>query len=101
MDRIVLLAREYGLHVIEDAAEGMGIKIDGVHVGTIGDIGVLSFNGNKVIKELYSRQNVNSFRALRREREREKEEVKADVMPRNKIQLDKEGNSNVCYLCTR
>ena len=49
MDRIVLLAREYGLHVIEDAAEGMGIKIDGVHVGTIGDIGVLSFNGNKIV----------------------------------------------------
>jgi len=49
IDSIVLLAREYGLHVIEDAAEGMGVKIDGVHVGTIGDIGVLSFNGNKIV----------------------------------------------------
>jgi perosamine synthetase len=47
--RIVNLARQYGLKVVEDAAEAMGVRYQGRHVGTFGDIGVLSFNGNKII----------------------------------------------------
>lgn len=49
MDRILELARTYHLKVVEDAAEGMGVRFRGRHVGTFGDVGVLSFNGNKII----------------------------------------------------
>ncbi len=49
MDRIMTLARQYRLRVVEDAAEAIGVKYAGRHVGTFGDVGVLSFNGNKVI----------------------------------------------------
>lgn len=43
------IASEYHLKLIEDAAEGMGSFVDGKHVGTLGDIGVFSFNGNKIM----------------------------------------------------
>lgn len=49
MDRLVELARGYGLQVVEDAAEAMGVRYRGSHVGTFGDIGIFSFNGNKII----------------------------------------------------
>lgn len=49
MDRLVELARRYGLNVVEDAAEAVGVRYRGRHAGTFGDIGVLSFNGNKVM----------------------------------------------------
>lgn len=49
IDRIVDLARRYRLLVVEDAAEAMGVRFQGHHVGTFGDVGVLSFNGNKII----------------------------------------------------
>ena len=49
MDQLVALAREYHLHVVEDAAEAMGVRYHGQHAGTFGDIGVLSFNGNKIM----------------------------------------------------
>ncbi|MBI4596932.1 MAG: LegC family aminotransferase [Candidatus Omnitrophica bacterium] len=49
MDRLMALAREYHLQVVEDAAEAMGVRYRGTHVGTFGDAGVLSFNGNKII----------------------------------------------------
>lgn len=43
------ICAEYQLCVIEDAAESLGSFYDGLHTGTIGDMGVLSFNGNKII----------------------------------------------------
>lgn len=43
------LADELDLKVIEDAAEGLGSFTSGQHVGTIGDVGILSFNGNKIL----------------------------------------------------
>ena len=43
------LAQEYGLALIEDAAESLGSYIDGKHSGTFGMFGTLSFNGNKTI----------------------------------------------------
>ena len=49
MDRIVELAHQYSLQVVEDAAEALGVRVQGRHVGTFGDIGVLSFNGNKIM----------------------------------------------------
>ncbi|RYE38564.1 MAG: aminotransferase class I/II-fold pyridoxal phosphate-dependent enzyme [Sphingobacteriales bacterium] len=49
MDRIQQVADEYGIPVIEDAAEALGSNIDGKAAGTFGIMGVLSFNGNKII----------------------------------------------------
>ncbi|MBI2058270.1 MAG: LegC family aminotransferase [Nitrospirae bacterium] len=49
MDRIMELAGDYGLRVVEDAAEAMGVLYEGRQAGTFGDAGVLSFNGNKVV----------------------------------------------------
>lgn len=43
------VADEFGLAVVEDAAESLGSFSDGVHTGLAGDIGVFSFNGNKTI----------------------------------------------------
>ncbi len=49
MDDIVEIAKRYGLTVIEDAAEAVGARYRQKPVGTFGDMGVFSFNGNKVI----------------------------------------------------
>lgn len=43
------VADEFGIPVVEDAAEGMGSLFDGQVCGTFGRYGVLSFNGNKMI----------------------------------------------------
>ena len=49
IDRIMAVADKYDIPVIEDAAEGMGSRFDGQVLGTFGNYGVLSFNGNKMI----------------------------------------------------
>ena len=49
MKEIVAIAQEFNIPIIEDAAEGLGSHIDGKFLGTFGEIGVLSFNGNKII----------------------------------------------------
>ncbi|MCE9613239.1 MAG: LegC family aminotransferase [Lentisphaerae bacterium] len=49
LDPILDLAREFHLAVIEDAAESLGTRYKGRAVGGLGDVGCLSFNGNKVI----------------------------------------------------
>ncbi len=49
MDEIMGLAKEQGLAVIEDGAEAVGTKYKDRHVSTIGDIGILSFYGNKTM----------------------------------------------------
>jgi dTDP-4-amino-4,6-dideoxygalactose transaminase len=49
MERIMEIAAEYGIPVIEDAAEALGSKMNGKAAGTVGTIGILSFNGNKII----------------------------------------------------
>ena len=43
------LCKKYNLKLIEDATEALGSKFLKKHAGTFGDIGVLSFNGNKII----------------------------------------------------
>lgn len=48
-DRIMEVANRYAIPVIEDAAEGMGSRFRGQVLGTFGEYGVLSFNGNKMI----------------------------------------------------
>lgn len=49
IDEILEIARRYDIPVVEDAAEGLGSRFDGQVVGTFGEYGVLSFNGNKMI----------------------------------------------------
>lgn len=48
-DRIMEIANRYEIPVIEDAAEGFGSKYKGQMLGTFGQLGILSFNGNKMI----------------------------------------------------
>jgi dTDP-4-amino-4,6-dideoxygalactose transaminase len=49
MDEILSIAKEFGVPVIEDAAEALGSSIDNKPCGSFGEFGVLSFNGNKII----------------------------------------------------
>lgn len=49
MDEIMAIARRHEIPVIEDAAEALGSLYKGQKCGTIGDFGILSFNGNKII----------------------------------------------------
>jgi|SRR3989344_6009639 len=47
MDKINILAKNFGLSVIEDAAHALGAKFKGKSLGTFGDIGCYSFHGTK------------------------------------------------------
>lgn len=49
MDRLMQLARQYNLLVVEDATESLGSYYKGKHSGGFGEIGCFSFNGNKII----------------------------------------------------
>lgn len=49
MDEIMQICKEHNVPVIEDAAEALGSTYKGRHAGTFGDIGIYSFNGNKII----------------------------------------------------
>ena len=49
VDEINALALKYSIPILEDSAEALGSTYKGRHCGTFGTIGVLSFNGNKII----------------------------------------------------
>ena len=49
MEPILSLCRSYDVAVLEDAAEALGATYGGEPAGTLGDVGVFSFNGNKII----------------------------------------------------
>jgi len=49
MRDILAIAKKYEIPIIEDAAEALGSSLNGQKCGTFGDIGILSFNGNKII----------------------------------------------------
>ena len=49
MTAVLAFARKHNLKVVEDAAEGIGVRFHGQHVGTFGDMGILSFYGNKTV----------------------------------------------------
>jgi dTDP-4-amino-4,6-dideoxygalactose transaminase len=49
MKRVVEIARQYGLRVIEDACQMPGAVIEGRRAGTWGDAGVISFGGSKLL----------------------------------------------------
>lgn len=48
-NEISAIATKYGIPVIEDSAEALGSTYNGRPCGTLGDMGILSFNGNKII----------------------------------------------------
>jgi len=49
MDQISFIASNYGIPIVEDAAESIGSSIRNEQTGTFGEMGVYSFNGNKII----------------------------------------------------
>ncbi len=49
VDEIRSVANQYGIPILEDSAEALGSTYKNIKCGTLGDISVLSFNGNKII----------------------------------------------------
>lgn len=49
IDEVKDVANKYNISILEDSAEALGSSYKGQKCGTFGDIGVLSFNGNKII----------------------------------------------------
>lgn len=49
MDGLMEVAHDYGLTLVEDAAESLGSCYHGRHTGTFGLLGTFSFNGNKIV----------------------------------------------------
>lgn len=49
MAPLLRIAEAWGIPVVEDAAESLGSRIGGIHTGMLGCIGMLSFNGNKIV----------------------------------------------------
>ncbi len=49
IDSICAVCKKWSIPVIEDAAESLGSTYKGQALGSFGDMGVLSFNGNKII----------------------------------------------------
>ncbi|MGD1895209.1 MAG: LegC family aminotransferase [Cyclobacteriaceae bacterium] len=49
MLEIIDICQQYNIKVVEDAAEGLGSRLNNESVGSLGDIGVFSFNGNKIV----------------------------------------------------
>lgn len=49
LDEIISIAKEFDVPVIEDAAEALGATYHDQQVGTFGQMGIFSFNGNKII----------------------------------------------------
>ncbi|WP_445383863.1 DegT/DnrJ/EryC1/StrS family aminotransferase [Robiginitalea sp. IMCC43444] len=49
VDEIKAISEAYNIPVIEDSAEALGSMYKGIPCGSLGTIGILSFNGNKII----------------------------------------------------
>lgn len=49
MEKILEISNHYNIPVIEDSAESLGARYKNVESGTMGKIGIFSFNGNKII----------------------------------------------------
>jgi dTDP-4-amino-4,6-dideoxygalactose transaminase len=49
IEAVRAIADKYEIHILEDSAEALGSSYKGQKCGTFGDIGILSFNGNKII----------------------------------------------------
>jgi UDP-N-acetylbacillosamine transaminase len=49
IQEISTICKEYGIYLIEDAAESLGASFANQQSGTFGDFGIYSFNGNKIL----------------------------------------------------
>ena len=49
VEEIAQISEKYGVPVVEDSAEALGSRFENQKCGTFGAIGILSFNGNKII----------------------------------------------------
>ncbi len=49
LDEIIAICQKYNVLIVEDAAEALGSSYKGRKLGSFGDFGVFSFNGNKII----------------------------------------------------
>ena len=49
IEEIISISKKYDIPIIEDAAEALGSKYNNQPIGTFGDFGIFSFNGNKII----------------------------------------------------
>ena len=49
IDKIHAIGAKYAIPILEDSAEALGSSFEGRKCGTFGEIGILSFNGNKII----------------------------------------------------
>ena len=49
LDEIIAICKEEGIYLVEDAAESLGASYNGKQSGTFGELGVYSFNGNKIL----------------------------------------------------
>jgi len=49
IDELITICKKWFIPVVEDSAEALGSFNNNHHVGTFGDIGIFSFNGNKII----------------------------------------------------
>jgi len=49
MDELLSVCKEFDIPVVEDSAEALGASYKGQKMGTFGELGIYSFNGNKII----------------------------------------------------
>lgn len=49
LEGVISVARDFQMALVEDAAESLGSYYQGRHTGTFGLMGILSFNGNKIV----------------------------------------------------
>ncbi len=49
LEALLEVCARWGIPVVEDAAESLGSTLHGRHAGTFGRLGILSFNGNKIL----------------------------------------------------
>ena len=49
MTPIIEICKKYEIPIIEDAAEALGSTYQGTSAGKFGEMGIFSFNGNKIV----------------------------------------------------
>ena len=49
LDELIAICSEWNIPIVEDAAESLGSSYKGKHTGSFGQLGVFSFNGNKIV----------------------------------------------------
>lgn len=65
IDEIHAIADQYQIPIIEDSAEALGSTYKGKKCGTFGDLGIFSFNGNKIITASSGGALITKSRALK------------------------------------